>query len=53
MRRSFKDSALKLYLTAETQRAQREYIFIKNLCGLCASAVNDIKMTEFLLRAQG
>ena len=37
-----------LYLTAETQRAQRENIFIKNLCGLCVSAVNYIKITEFL-----
>jgi hypothetical protein len=38
---------LKLYLTAKAQRAQRENFFIKNLCGLCVSAVNHIKMTGF------
>jgi hypothetical protein len=37
-------------LTAETQRTQRENLFIKSLCGLCVSAVSYIKM---IVRTRG
>jgi hypothetical protein len=33
----------RLYLTAETQRAQRKNFYIKKLCALCVSAVKSFQ----------